>query len=217
MPLTKNQEKVLRFIMDFARENGFPPSVREIGSALNGLKSSTVAYYIKVLTRKGALSRGSARARDLRLGPALATYGMAGAGSRGHPVLGTVPAGRPNLAQEEVEDLMWLDERIARSKDAYLLKVKGDSMIGAAILDGDLVVVRPQPEADPGDIVVALTQDGEGTVKTLRRREGAAFLEAANPRYAPIPPPFRVVGRVMGVIRRTGAAPSREKGGSHEA
>lgn len=200
--LTKSQERVLRFIADFAREQGFPPTVREIGSALNGIKSSTVARYIKVLIKKGKLARGSTRARDLKLTSAVATYGMAGAGTRGHPVLGTVPAGKPNLAEENPEDYIWLDDRISKSKDSYLLRVKGDSMIGAGILEGDLLVVKPQKTANHGEIVVALTPDGEGTVKRLNSKGGAPYLEAANPNYAPIPQPFEVAGRVVGVMRR---------------
>ncbi|MHB2025154.1 MAG: transcriptional repressor LexA [Elusimicrobiota bacterium] len=200
--LTKSQERVLRFIADFAREQGFPPTVREIGAAMGGIKSSTVARYIKVLIKKGKLERGSSRARDLRLGSAMATYGMAGAGARGHPVLGTIPAGRPNLVEGNVEDMIWLDDRISKSKDSYLLRVKGDSMIGKGILDGDLVVVRPQKTAENGEVVVALTPDGEGTVKSLGVRGGVSRLEAANPAYAPIPQPFEVVGKVVSVVRK---------------
>lgn len=191
----------MRFISDFAKEQGFPPSVREIGSALGGIKSSTVAYYLKVLIKKKKLERGSSRARDLRLPSGMNTYGMAGVGMRGHPVLGTVPAGRPNPVEENVEDTIWLDDRISRSKDSYLLHVKGDSMIGKSILEGDLVIVKPQRIANSGEVVVAL-KDGEGTVKTFRMKGDTPWLEAANPNYAPIPGPFEVVGKVVGVMRR---------------
>lgn len=200
--LTKSQERVLRFISDFAREQGFPPTVREIGSALDGIKSSTVARYIKVLIKKGKLERGSSRARDLRLTSPTATYGMTGLGMRGHPVLGSVPAGKPNLVEQNFEDMIWLDDRISRSKDSYLLRVKGDSMIGVGIMEGDLVVVKPQKAASSGEIVVAMTPDGEGTVKTLSDKGNSPCLVAANPNYAPIPGPFEIVGKVIGVIRR---------------
>lgn len=202
-PLSRGQERVLRFIADFAREQGFPPTVREIGAAMGGIKSSSVARHIKALIKKGRLERGSSRARDLRLPSAMTCYGMAGAGTRGHPLLGTVPAGKPNLAEQNVEDMIWLDDRISKSKDSYLLRVKGDSMIGAGMLEGDLLVVRPQKAAEPGDIVVAMTPDGEGTVKRLTRgKDGSPYLEAANPAYSPIPQPFEVAGKVVGVIRR---------------
>src|SRR4051794_33951877 len=104
MELTPRQEKVMRFVADFSRERGFPPSVREIGRGCGGIKSSTVAYHIKHLKEKGVLSRGSSRARDLRLMEGPATYGLAGLGMRGHPLLGRVPAGKPNLAEDAVED-----------------------------------------------------------------------------------------------------------------
>jgi repressor LexA len=200
--LTPGQDRILRFVAGFSRERGFPPSVREIGRACGGIKSSTVAYHIKALTRKGVLSRGSSRARDLRLAEAPATYGLAGVGMRGHPLLGRVPAGRPNLAEDGVEDTIWLDEKLSRSKDSYLLKVKGDSMTGAGIVEGDMIVVRPQPSAESGEIVVAVTPEGEGTVKTFRSSAKGVRLEPANPRYEPIPMPFRIVGKVVGLVRR---------------
>ena len=200
--LTKSQEKVLRFINDFTRENGMPPSFSEIGSALGGIKSSTVFYYVQVLTKKGFLRQGSSRARDLRLASPVTAAGLTGVGTRGCHVLGQVPAGKPALAQEEIEDTLWLDERICKSKDAYLLRVKGDSMIGAGIFDKDLVIVRPQKEADPGEIVVALVEDEEGTIKTLRGKGPHAYLEAANPHYEPIRKEFQIVGKVIGMIRK---------------
>ncbi len=200
--LSEKQEKVLRFIADFARKNGCPPSFREIGAACGGIRSSTVAYYIKVLTKKGVLRQRSSKARDLKLASASATCGLAGLGTRGYPVLGKIPAGKPNLIEEEIEDTLWLDERLCRSREAYLLRMTGDSMIGAGVFHGDLVIVRVQRTAHPGDIVVARTPDGEGTVKTLRQKGQTYCLAAENPRYALIREPFDVVGKVMGVIRR---------------
>ena len=201
-PLTDSQRKVLRVIADFARENGYPPSFREIGAAIGGIKSSTVAYYVKVLTKKGVLQPGTSKARNLKLASPVTSCGLAGVGTRGYPLLGRVPAGKPNLIGEEIEDALWLDERLGRSKDAYLLRVTGDSMVGAGIQDGDLLIVRPQRSADPGAIVVARTAEGEGTVKTLRRQGQKYHLEPQNPKYAPIREPFEVVGKVTGVIRR---------------
>jgi repressor LexA len=200
--LTKKQEQVLQFIAHFAKEQGFPPSVREIGTALGGIKSSTVAQHIKALIKKGKIERGSSRARDIRLSSAFTSYGIAGAGVRGHPVFGRVPAGKPNVVDEEVEDVIWLDERVSRSKDSYLIRVNGDSMINAGIMSGDLLVVRPQKSADPGTIVVARTPDGEVTVKRLTKKAEKFYLEPANPKYNPILEPFEVVGKVMASIRR---------------
>ena len=201
-PLTKSQENVLRFINDFTRENGMPPSFSEIGKALGGIKSSTVFYYVQVLIKKGFLRQGSSKARDLRLASAVTAAGLTGVGTRGCHVLGQVPAGKPALAQEEIEDTLWLDERLCKSKDAYLLRIKGDSMIGVGIHDKDLVIVRPQKDADPGNIVVALVDGDDGTVKTLRGRGPQAYLEPANPSYEPIRRAFQIVGKVIGVIRK---------------
>jgi len=200
--LSEKQERILRFIAEFARENACPPSFREIGAACGGIKSSTVAYYIKVLTKKGVLRQSSSKARDLKLASASATCGLAGLGTRGYPILGRIPAGKPNLIEEEIEDTLWLDERLCRSREAYLLRITGDSMIGAGVFHGDLVIVRAQRTADPGDIVVARTPDGEGTVKTLRQKGQTYCLPAENPKYALIHQPFDVVGKVVGVIRR---------------
>ena len=200
--LSEKQEKILRFIAEFARENAYPPSFREIGAACGGIKSSTVAYYMKVLAKKGVLRRGSSKARDLKLASARATCGLAGIGTRGYPILGRIPAGKPNLMEEEIEDTLWLDERLCRSREAYLLRMTGDSMIGAGVFHGDLVIVRAQRTAEPGDIVVARTPDGEGTVKTLRQKGQTYCLAAENPKYALIHQPFDVVGKVTGVIRR---------------
>jgi repressor LexA len=200
--LSEKQEKILRFIAEFARENACPPSFREIGAGCGGIKSSTVAYYIKVLTKKGVLRRGSSKARDLKLASASATCGLAGLGTRGYPILGRIPTGKPSLMEEEIEDTLWLDERLCRSREAYLFRNTGDSMIGAGIFDGDLAIVRPQGTADPDAIVVARTPEGEGTIKTLRRKGQIYYLEAENPKYASIHLPFEVVGKVIGVIRR---------------
>ncbi|MBI3551584.1 MAG: repressor LexA [Elusimicrobia bacterium] len=199
--LTERQAEVLNFIVSFAREHGFPPSIREIAADLK-LCSSTVQQFVDVLIRKGKLEREPSQRRNLRLGAGLATHGIAGLGSRAHPILGSAPAGRPNLAQEDVEGMLWLDETVSRSKDSYILKIKGDSMIGAGILSGDLIVVRPQKAPDFNSVVVAQTEDGEVTVKYLRKDANGPFLEAANPAYSPIRSPFQVVGRVVSVIRR---------------
>src|SRR5207245_739240 len=104
--LSEKQETILRFIAAFARENACPPSFREIGAACGGIKSSTVAYYINVLTKKGVLRKGSSKARDLKLASASATCGLAGLGTRGYPILGRIPPGKPNLIEEEIEDTL---------------------------------------------------------------------------------------------------------------
>jgi repressor LexA len=199
--LTGKQESILRFIADFTRRNGGQPSYREIADGRR-ITVGTVQHYIRALAKKGVIKPPSYRARGLRLTSGPPLRGLSGAGIRGYAILGGVPAGKPNLIHEDVEDTVWLDERLCMSRDAYLLRVKGDSMIGAGILDGDLAVVRPQKTADPGEIVVARTPEGEGTVKTLRKKAGRYFLQPENPRYPPIHGHFDVVGKVVAVLRQ---------------
>ena len=198
--LTDKQENILRFIGDFTRRNGGQPSYREIAEGFQ-ITVGTVQHYVRALAKKGVLEAPSYRARGLRLTSGPPLLGLSGAGIRGYAILGRVPAGKPNLIHENVEDTLWLDERLCKSRDAYLLRVTGDSMIGAAILPGDLLVVRPQKAADSGDIVVARTPEGEGMVKTLRKKAGHYFLKSENPQYPPIHGHFDVVGKVVGVLR----------------
>jgi repressor LexA len=188
-PLSQKQDKILRFIVTFARKNGFQPTFREIGAALQGIKSSTVAYYINVLRKKGFLGQGSSKARALKLASPATIRGLTGVRIRAYPILGRVPAGRPGRRGPR------------GSPKAYLLRITGDSMIGAGILDGDLVIVQPQSSARSGEIVVATTPNREWTVKRLRRIRQVYRLKAENPRFASIGRPFKIVGRVMGVFR----------------
>ena len=187
-PLSQKQGKILRFIVTFARKNGFQPAFREIGAAFEGIKSSTVAYYIKVLRKKGILRQGSSKARALRLASPASIPGLTGIRIRAYPIMGSVPAGRPGSPGP-------------RGTKAYVLRISGDSMIGAGIHNGDLVIVQPQRSARSGEIVVARTADGEWTVKRLRRIRRIYRLEAENPKFASIGQPFKIVGRVMGVFR----------------
>jgi repressor LexA len=187
--LSQKQRMILRFIVNFARKNGFQPTFREIGAAFEGMKSSTVAYYIKVLRKKGILRQGSSKARALKLASPVTIPGLTGVRIRAYPILGRVPAGKPGSPGPK------------GSPKAYLLRISGDSMIGAAIHDGDLVIVQPQRSARSGEIVVAKTPNGEWTVKRLRRRGQAYRLEAENRKFASICEPFKIVGKVMGVFR----------------
>ena len=188
-PLSPKQDKILRFIVNFARKNGFQPTFREIGAAFEGIKSSTVAYYINVLRKKGFLGRGSSKARALELASPATIRGLTGVSIRAYPILGRVPAGRPGRRGPR------------GSPKAYLLRISGDSMMGAGIHDGDLVIVQPQSSARSGEIVVATTPNREWTVKRLRRIRQVYRLEAENPRFASIRQPFKIVGRVMGLFR----------------
>ena len=187
-PLSQKQDKILRFIINFANKNGFQPTFREIGAAFEGIKSSTVAYYIEVLKKKGILRKDSSKARAFKLASPASIPGLTGIQIRAYPIFGRVSAGRPGSPGP-------------RGTKAYVLRISGDSMIGAGIHNRDLVIVQPQGSARSGEIVVASTPDGEWTVKRLRRIRRGYRLEAENPKFASIGQPFKIVGRVMGVFR----------------
>ncbi len=190
MPRSSNKtEQILRFVNEFARDNGYPPSVREIGSAVGLSSTASVSYHLRILEERGLLLPSGAKGRKR----AIVT-----ASRPGHiPVVGVVTAGVPILAVENLEgSLAWDGEA-----DCFALRVRGDSMIGAGILSGDKVVVRPQPVADDGQIVVARIGE-EATVKRLYRRGGEVWLMPENPAYAPIDGrEAELIGVVRAVIR----------------
>jgi repressor LexA len=196
--LTERQQAILDFINEHVGDNGFPPSVREIGRHF-GIYPATVQDHISALERKGHLQKKRFQSRTLSV-PA-SSRRIPG----GIPIIGKVAAGRPLLAQENIEDMIQLPKDWAPA-GAFLLKVQGHSMEGAHILDGDYVLVHPQQTASNGEIVVALIGD-EATVKRFYRTDGGITLKAENPKYEPIEierseaASFRLIGRVMGVFR----------------
>jgi repressor LexA len=204
--LTERQQAILDFINEHAIQNGFPPSVREIGSHF-GIYPATVQDHISALERKGRLHKKRFQSRTLSVSaPSRRAGGRpAAAGIPGIPIVGNVAAGLPLLARENIEDTIRLPEGWA-PEGAFLLKVQGDSMVNAHILDGDYVLVHPQQTAANGDIVVALIGE-EATVKRFYRTGRGVTLKAENPKFQPIEidkgegASFRVIGRVMGVIR----------------
>jgi repressor LexA len=195
--LTERQQAILDFITEYVEENGFPPSVREIGRKF-GIYPATVQDHISALERKGSLQKKRFQSRTLSV-PASSRR------SAGIPIVGRVAAGQPLLAQENIEDMIQLPRDWAPA-GAFLLKVQGNSMEGAHILDGDYVLVHPQPSALNGEIVVALIGD-EATVKRFYKTERGITLKAENPKFDPIEietseaESFRLAGRVMGVLR----------------
>ncbi|WP_425558251.1 transcriptional repressor LexA [Cryptosporangium japonicum] len=202
-------------------KRGYPPSVREIGEAVGLTSPSSVAYQLQALQEKGLLRRDPNRPRavDIRTPGASAKGtvveiggGIASSADAAEvdgrpapvnvPVLGRIAAGGPILAEQAVEDVFPLPREIVGDGNLFLLKVVGDSMVEAAICDGDWVVVRQQPDADSGDIVAAML-DGEATVKRLRRRDGEVWLVPHNAAYEPIPGgEATILGRVVTVLRR---------------
>ncbi|HET9654652.1 MAG TPA: transcriptional repressor LexA [Kineosporiaceae bacterium] len=218
--LTPRQRLVLETIRDAVDRRGYPPSMREIGEAVGLTSPSSVAHQLATLERKGYLRRdpnrpraievtlpSGARAATLRGGGVPEGFDETGSGDV-HPrpsyvpVVGRIAAGGPILAEQAVEDVFPLPRQLVGDGTLFLLKVAGDSMVDAAICDGDWVVVRQQPVADNGEIVAAMI-DGEATVKTFKRRDGHVWLLPQNPAYEPIPgDQATVLGRVVAVLRR---------------
>lgn len=211
--LTERQRTILEVIRSSVTTRGYPPSIREIGDAVGLTSTSSVAHQLRTLERKGYLRRDPNRPRavDVRgiddgaAKPIVATE-VAGSDSLPEPtfvpVLGRIAAGGPILAEEAVEDVFPLPREIVGDGSLFLLKVVGESMIDAAICDGDWVVVRQQNVADNGDIVAAMI-DGEATVKTFKRTKGQVWLMPHNPAFDPIPGnDAAVLGKVVTVIRK---------------
>ena len=188
-PRTSNkQEEILQYIDQFVTENGYPPSVREIGAAVGLRSTASVSYHLNHLQAKGLVTYEAGKKRALSV-PNTKTGQI--------PIIGVVTAGIPILAVENQEGTMPWDG----DPNCFALRVRGDSMTGAAILDGDLVVVRPQQSADDGQIVVALLGD-EATVKRFRRQRGRVWLQPENPNYMPIDASSaKLLGLVKAVVR----------------
>ncbi len=210
-PLTERQRTILNVIRESVTSRGYPPSIREIGDAVGLTSTSSVAHQLRTLERKGYLRRDPNRPRavDVRGSddtPAAPVTDVAGSDALPEPtfvpVLGRIAAGGPILAEEAVEDVFPLPRELVGEGTLFLLKVVGDSMVEAAICDGDWVVVRQQHVADNGDIVAAML-DGEATVKTFKRASGQVWLMPHNPAFDPIPGnDATVLGKVVTVIRK---------------
>jgi len=190
--LTQKQREILEFIRGRVTRERMPPTLREIGRHFGFSSTGTVRDHLGALARKGYLTLTRQKARAIELNRRL--FGI--------PILGRVQAGEPTFAEQDVEG--YLEPYVwAGDEQLFCLRVKGDSMKDAGIIEGDLVVVRRQAKADAGDVVVALMED-EATVKTLRRAGKGFSLCPANDRYTPIPctPATKILGRVVSVVRR---------------
>ncbi|WP_010534034.1 transcriptional repressor LexA [Brachybacterium squillarum] len=209
--LTPRQRLVLETITAAIANRGYPPSMREIGEAVGLTSSSSVSHQLQALERKGYLRRDPKRPRAMEVvlpgedGAPDAELAAADDLSAGPsvpvPLVGRIAAGVPITAQEQVEDVFTLPSRLVGSGELFLLQVVGDSMIDAAICDGDWVVVRSQPTAEKGEIVAAMI-DGEATVKTFAQRDGHIWLMPHNPSFTPIlGDDAEVLGKVVAVLR----------------
>ena len=208
--LTPRQRKVLEVIRDSVERRGYPPTVREIGEAVGLTSTSSVSHQLMTLQKKGFLRKDPSKPRavDVRM-PGDVDRAVDEAAERAAhpqpayvPVVGRIAAGGPILAEQAIEDVFPLPRELVGTGTLFLLKVVGDSMVDAAIADGDWVVVRQQPSADNGDIVAAMI-DGEATVKTFKKRDGHVWLLPHNPNYAPIPgDEATILGRVVTVLRK---------------
>ena len=193
--LTGMQQKIYEYIATCIREQGYPPSVREIGDAV-GLKSpSTVHFHLKHLEEAGVIEKGAGKGRAITLTASAAVQ------EDRVPIVGNVAAGSPILAEECIEDYLTFDTG-GRGDEFFALRVRGESMLNAGILPGDLVVVQRQQTARNGEIVVAMIED-EATVKTYSRQNGHVWLLPENDAYEPIDGTYaQILGRVAAVVRR---------------
>lgn len=211
--LTARQRSVLNFINRYLRNRSYPPSIREIGDAVGLASPSSVAHQLKALQRKGYLHRDQNRPRAVEVRPtgrnASATDRQAGPGGAKRseaaevPLVGRIAAGGPILAEESIEDVLTLPRQLVGEGQLFTLTVVGDSMLDAAITDGDMVVVRQQPEASNGDFVAALLDD-EATVKVFKRDENQhVWLLPRNEDYEPLRgDAATILGKVVAVLRR---------------
>ncbi|HVM66246.1 MAG TPA: transcriptional repressor LexA [Acidimicrobiales bacterium] len=206
LPLSGKRLEILEFIDRTQRERGYPPSVREICEAVGLTSTSTVHAHLSTLQKQGLLRRDPTKPRaiEVRYDPSSGAA-LERRPARHVPLVGDVAAGTDVLAQENVEDLYPLPEDFTGAGPLFMLRVRGDSMVNAGILDGDHVVVRQQPVADRGDVVVAGIPGEEATVKTYGRKGGKVVLTPANDRLSPMEfdaNDVTIFGKVVTVLRR---------------
>jgi repressor LexA len=218
--LTARQQRILEHLRDFMERRGYPPSMREIGEAVGLTSSSSVAHQLKVLEEKGFVRRDPNRPRALEVFLPEVMAGRRAVGSADEssydetgvgdavppatyvPMLGRIAAGGPILAEQNLETVFPLPQELVGDGELFMLEVSGESMIDAAICDGDYVVVRREQTAENGEIVAALI-DGEATVKTFQRKDGQVWLLPHNPAYDPIDGTHAtILGKVTAVLRR---------------
>ncbi len=201
MDLTKRQQEIFDFIKRYSAKNGYPPTVRDIGKAVGLASSSTVHAHLANLEKLGMLRRDPTKPRAIELLDRAVEHVRQIVKPEGLPLVGQVAAGSPVLAEENIEDYLVVPEVAGGEVGQYVLRVRGDSMVDAGILEGDFVVVRPQDTAQDGEIVVALVGE-EATVKRFFRENDHVRLQPENAAMEPIRSrEVRVLGRVVGLFR----------------
>jgi repressor LexA len=199
LTLTKRQREIFEYVKRYGEEHGYPPTVRDIGKAIGLTSSSTVHAHLANLEKLGLLRRDPTKPRAIEV---LVDKAKAAVAPAGLPVVGQVAAGRPVLAEENIEEYIPVPQIAGGDEGGFVLRVKGDSMTGAGIFEGDYVVVRPQATAADGEIVVALVED-EATVKRFYREQDHVRLQPENEALEPIRSrDVQLLGRVVGVCRR---------------
>lgn len=202
--LSRSQKKVYLYIKEFIDENNYPPSVRDICSAVSLSSTSTVHGHLRRLEEKGLIKRGARMSRAIEL---VDNDSKARAKAMAVPIVGSVTAGQPILAEENIDEYIPLPEFFVRDENSFILIVKGESMINAGIFDGDYILVRKQTYADDGDIIVAMIQDleNEATVKRFYDEGKYIRLQPENDLMEPIMTPYNkinILGKVTGLFRR---------------
>jgi len=199
--LTTRQLKILEVIQSAISTNGYPPTMREIGAAAGLASPASVSYQLNLLAEKGFIRRDENKGRAMEINMPGDEPALTPEKSVNVPLVGQIAAGVPITADQNIDEIHTLPESLVGKGDVYMLKVKGDSMIDAAICDGDYVVIRQQKNAEKGEIVAAMI-DGEATVKTFSKKDGHYWLLPANESYAPIPADnAEILGKVVAVLR----------------
>ena len=191
--LTPNQKKTLQLIQKKIRERGYPPTVREICKAVGVTSSATAHKYLTILEKRGYIHREKERSRAIKIIPQIKLM----------PLIGSVAAGDPLLAFKDITEVIPIPKELSGSEDSFMVKVEGDSMIGDHILNGDYVMVKPQQDAENGDIIIALLNQEEVTVKRLYKKDNQIILQPSNPLYEPInTKDIIILGKVFGILRK---------------
>ena len=203
--LTAEQQRVFNYIIAYRSENGFPPTVREIATALGYRSINNVRQHLRLIEQKGYIRLLGGKARGIEICAATTAEEYEDGQEEGVPLIGSVAAGKPITAIENVDGYLTLDRSIFRGEGLFALRIKGDSMTGMGILDGDIVVVRKKNHAENGEVVVVII-DGDATLKRFIREGGSVRLHAENPAYEDIPldsaSSIQVAGKLVGVIRK---------------